>query len=167
MKFFSPQVITVKKIRIILGSKTNLNIQKRTNIRYIAAYPRQTIQWQHMRLYFVEILEISFFFFLTKDCHGSTATVEVTQTFILLSSLVPPPHIGSTWGCIFLQLSRQFKQSAYLFRECLAAPLVHVLGNTIWPQVPFVYLKPSVSARLLPVLIVSRVSSHFTSTLII
>lgn len=98
MKFFSPQVITVKKIRIILGSKTNLNIQKRTNIRYIAAYPRQTIQWQHMRLYFVEILEISFFFFLTKDCHGSTATVEVTQTFILLSSLVPPltldPHGG-------------------------------------------------------------------------
>lgn len=154
-EIFFPQVITVKKIRIILGSKTNLNIQKRTNIRYIAAYPRQTIQWQHI------------FFFLTKDCHGSTATVEVTQTFILLSSLVPPPHIGSTWGCIFLQLSRQFKQSTYLFRECLAAPLVHVLGNTIWPQVPFVYLKPSVSARLLPVLIVSRVSSHFTSTLII
>lgn len=38
----------------------------------------------------------------------------------------------------------------YLFRECLAAPLVHVLGNTIWPQVLSVYLKPSVSAPPTP-----------------
>lgn len=49
-------------------------------------------------------------------------------------------------------------------RECLPAPLVYVLGNTIWPQVLSVYLKPSVSV---PILIVSRVSSRLASPLII
>lgn len=125
-----------------------------------------------LQLYFVEIFETSFFL------RGTVIEAQLQLKSHKRSSLLPSypstpsprhptPHIGSTRGCIFLQLSRQFKQSAYLFRECLAAPLVHVLGNTIWPQVPFVYLKPSVSARLLPVLIVSHVSSHFTSTLII
>lgn len=52
----------------------------------------------------------------------------------------------------------------YLFRECLPVPLVYVLGNTIWPQVLSVYLKPSVSV---PILIVSRVSSRLASPLII
>lgn len=52
----------------------------------------------------------------------------------------------------------------YLFRECLPVPLVYGLGNTIWPQVLSVYLKPSVSVLIL---IVSRVSSHFASPLII
>lgn len=106
------------------------------------------------------------FFFLYKKLswkHNYRWSHTNVRPPFLPPTLHPPT---STRGCIFLQLSRQFKQSAYLFRECLAAPLVHVLGNTIWPQVPFVYLKPSVSARLLPVLIVSRVSSHFTSTLI-
>lgn len=51
-----------------------------------------------------------------------------------------------------------------LFRECQPVPLVYVLGNTIWPQVPSIYLKPSVS---FPVLIASRVSSRFCSPLII
>lgn len=109
-----------------------------------------------------------FYFFLWKTVIEAQLQLKSHKHL----SFPPTPHapttpIGSTRGCIFLQLSRQFKQSVYLFRECLAAPLVHVLGNTIWPQVPFVYLKPSVSACLPPVLIVSRVSSHFTSTLII
>lgn len=51
-----------------------------------------------------------------------------------------------------------------MFRECLPVPLVYVLGNTIWPQVLSVYLKPSVSV---PLLIVSRVSSRLASPLII
>ena len=72
--------------------------------------------------------------------------------------------VRSTWTCIFLQLLWQFKHSVYLFRECLPVPLVYVLGNTIWPQVLSVYLKPSVSV---PILIVSRVSSRLASPLII
>lgn len=48
--------------------------------------------------------------------------------------------------------------SARLVGERLPAPLVYVLGNTIWPQVLSIYLKPSVS---FPILTVSRVSSHF------
>lgn len=48
--------------------------------------------------------------------------------------------------------------SVRLFRERLPAPLVYVLGNTIWSQVLSIYLKPSVS---FPVLTVSRVSSRF------
>lgn len=48
--------------------------------------------------------------------------------------------------------------SARLVGERLPAPLVYVLGNTIWPQVLSIYLKPSVSFL---VLTVSRVSSHF------
>lgn len=51
-----------------------------------------------------------------------------------------------------------------MFRECLPVPLVYVLGNTIWPQVLSVYLKPSVSV---PILIVSCVSSRLASPLII
>lgn len=51
-----------------------------------------------------------------------------------------------------------------LHRECLPVPLVYVLGNTIWPQVLSICLKPSVS---IPILIVSRVSSRLASPLII
>lgn len=68
------------------------------------------------------------------------------HVFIHPSSFLPVRlPVRSTRPCIFLQLLWQFKQSVYLFRERLAAPLVHVLGNTIWPQVLSVYLKPSVS----------------------
>lgn len=51
-----------------------------------------------------------------------------------------------------------------MFRESLPVTLVYVLGNTIWPQVLSVYVKPSVSV---PLLIVSRVSSRLASPLII
>lgn len=88
------------------------------------------------------------------------------SAFICISLCLLPAclSVRSTLTCIFLQLLWLFKQSVYLFRECLAVPLVYVLGNTIWPQVLSVYLKPSVSV---PLLIVSRVSSRLAPPLII
>lgn len=61
---------------------------------------------------------------------------------------------------MFLQLLCSFKASVYLFRGCLSVPLVYVLGNTIWPKVLFVYLKPSVSV---PILIANFLSFSFAT----
>lgn len=100
--------------------------------------------------------------FIQSVCCFSTCICEDIRIPAAFRQLLPQldPH-GHVY---FYNYYGSLNRVCICSRECLPAPLVYVLGNTIWPQVLSVYLKPSVSV---PILIVSRVSSRLASPLII